>query len=545
MLLIILSVLYFLCGIFIGNVSATPSQSPFVDLPDDMLSDILVNHLPIADLFKLKQLNQKTKNTVERILPPLSYHDVNAIYKFCGVAGKPLLSHLFLWRSPASKRSPNLKFSLQNVQDGEKMLQCLNLAKKFCLDLKITNSVFQVDVHLQRGLSIHYLSKAFREWPRAVHGTFDTNLHLHINGLLHKKTISGLGSVLHGATRFPKLVEIDLSRNKIENWMLHSYLLKALSMNVNLEILNLSKNRLGPNGVWLIANVLRANSKIRSLDLSENQITNVGVEHLAQGLTRNPNLQVLGLNSCGIGPTGAISIAKILKNAKSLQILDLDFNEIMSDGAVTIAEALKTSKSLLELHLFGNQISDAGARALSRALMLKQELDKTKRIFENQEMNSCWVQSDQRIDAAEEDLFLNPVSEHTVNEKVNCDQDVGDFARHIKFLDISHNEIGPDGARELANAILHSSIRELDLSFNRIGDDGARELAKALRTKTNLENLHLKFNEIGPHGAHDLAEALLQNDSLQSLAVHYNNIGDTATAIFKTVARSKRVSVDL
>eukprot|EP00592_Proboscia_alata_P024229 CAMPEP_0194438114 /NCGR_PEP_ID=MMETSP0176-20130528/103337_1 /TAXON_ID=216777 /ORGANISM="Proboscia alata, Strain PI-D3" /LENGTH=76 /DNA_ID=CAMNT_0039260003 /DNA_START=233 /DNA_END=460 /DNA_ORIENTATION=- len=55
------------------------------------------------------------------------------------------------------------------------------------------------------------------------------------------------------------------------------------------------------------------------------------------------------------------------------------------------------------------------------------------------------------------------------------------------------------------------TLTTLDLSDNEIGDDGATDIAKALRANTTLTMLNLDRNEIGVDGATAIAEALQTN----------------------------------
>ena len=96
-------------------------------------------------------------------------------------------------------------------------------------------------------------------------------------------------------------------------------------------------------------------------------------------------------------------------------------------------------------------------------------------------------------------------------------------------LNLDNNEIGVEGAKELAEALeTNTSLTTVILSNNGIGDRGAIALATALRANHTLKSLDLSNNGIGDRGANMLADALGTNDTLKikSLNLGNNDIGD-------------------
>jgi len=96
----------------------------------------------------------------------------------------------------------------------------------------------------------------------------------------------------------------------------------------------------------------------------------------------------------------------------------------------------------------------------------------------------------------------------------------------LTTLDIQANNIGPEGAKALANALkTNTTLTTLDIQANNIGPEGAKALADALKTNTILTTLKLWSNNIGPEGAKALANALKTNTTLTTLDLSRNNIG--------------------
>ena len=101
---------------------------------------------------------------------------------------------------------------------------------------------------------------------------------------------------------------------------------------------------------------------------------------------------------------------------------------------------------------------------------------------------------------------------------------------NLKILNISNNEIGPDGARTIALAIKKGglpNLTSLDVSFNEIGTIGARVIASAITSGKlpNLTSLDIGGYEyeIGPEGD----QAIAKLKELKSLGISLNLIDRT------------------
>ena len=121
---------------------------------------------------------------------------------------------------------------------------------------------------------------------------------------------------------------------------------------------------------------------------------------------------------------------------KSLQELNMDYNDIGDDGALILAEGLKFHCSLQELDLASNKITTTGVTALMHS------------------------------------------------------------ACPLRRLNFSGNNIGDDGAKEVADKLKYKSLQELYLSECDIGIDGAEALADAIPSDVMVE-LNLSYTDFG------------------------------------------------
>jgi Ran GTPase-activating protein (RanGAP) involved in mRNA processing and transport len=105
--------------------------------------------------------------------------------------------------------------------------------------------------------------------------------------------------------------------------------------------------------------------------------------------------------------------------------------------------------------------------------------------------------------------------------------------RNLTELALGGNEVGPEGAYALADALRgNETLRVLDLGENNIGDPGAGALGRGLCENRALTSLDLGWNSIRESGAQSLAAALRENATLQTLDLRLNHIGDLGVAAF-------------
>jgi Leucine-rich repeat (LRR) protein len=106
--------------------------------------------------------------------------------------------------------------------------------------------------------------------------------------------------------------------------------------------------------------------------------------------------------------------------------------------------------------------------------------------------------------------------------------------RELVHLNLSDNQIGPDGAERLAGVLAQCpALAHLDLCGNQIGPTGADSLAGVLGQCAALSHLDLSCNDMGSNpprnrsgGAEKLAGVLGQCTALAHLDISWNQIGD-------------------
>jgi len=114
----------------------------------------------------------------------------------------------------------------------------------------------------------------------------------------------------------------------------------------------------------------------------------------------------------------------------------------------------------------------------------------------------------------------------------------------VTNIDLDSNEIGAEGAKEIAEALKkNSSVTTIDLWGNKIGADGAKAIAEALAENSSVTKINLRYNDIGDDGAKEIAEALKKNSSVNDINLSSNAIGaDGGMAIAEALAENTSVT---
>ncbi len=101
------------------------------------------------------------------------------------------------------------------------------------------------------------------------------------------------------------------------------------------------------------------------------------------------------------------------------------------------------------------------------------------------------------------------------------------YHTHIRSLLFDHCGLGDIEATLVGTALASNrTLETVDLSYNEIGPDGARGLAQGILSNGSLTALLLQGNRIGA-GAADLASSLWNHRILTALDLASNGIGDT------------------
>ncbi|XP_065917360.1 ribonuclease inhibitor-like isoform X2 [Dysidea avara] len=135
------------------------------------------------------------------------------------------------------------------------------------------------------------------------------------------------------------------------------------NMDHTLEILQLSYNKIGDDGISMIAEGLQGNNAITSLMIGGCGITMKGATAIAELVRNRSTLLYLSLSENKVGDDGISVIAGALVKI-GIRNLEAEQCEITLTGAKALAELLSINKNITQLNLCKNLITSVGARLI-------------------------------------------------------------------------------------------------------------------------------------------------------------------------------------
>ena len=195
----------------------------------------------------------------------------------------------------------------------------------------------------------------------------------------------GATALIDGALKCSasRLVSLDLSFNDLGAASADAISRILLSQKSGLTKLDLTGNKLGPQGAAGLASGLSHNTTLTGLSLLGNGIEQEGAQKVATALTKNKTLTAiwLGDNMLKDAGTSAIVDALLSVGAGSrLAQLDLSSNGIGSAGLKDIIKLLSQSPMLTSLSLAGTKLEFTDTDALQGAAKENPELGRTKAV---------------------------------------------------------------------------------------------------------------------------------------------------------------------
>jgi Ran GTPase-activating protein (RanGAP) involved in mRNA processing and transport len=289
----------------------------------------------------------------------------------------------------------------------------------------------------------------------------------------------------------------------------------------NLTILDLGFNSIGDEGcIALSLRMLAGNHTLRNLFLSGNNIRRKGVTALAGAIVHGCSLSRLHLSSNRLGSQGIQILAQALAESEaraqqlmqrqggikmgfnikpvSLEELYVDDVTMNAKGFATLSSMLITNFNLQTISLANNNVDDQDMALLSQALAQNKELPLRSLIL-----------SFNNISCAGVECLMNAVWGSPTLREMKLD-----------------NNLMQDRGAQLCSVVL-SSIRleVLDISFNKITTVGIKALMKSLSENDSLQSLALCGIPMDQNASKAVSYALAYNQSLERFNIDSCNIG--------------------
>ena len=198
-------------------------------------------------------------------------------------------------------------------------------------------------------------------------------------------------------------------------------------------------------------------------------------------------LKKLNFSSTLITASGVRIIARLLQTNETIQKICISNNNISYDGAAAISDYLKNNNTLQELNM-------SNASIASEEVTENDTCD--KEVHNNFSLDNTFqydiLTADTRLinifHVNKLDISSNTLSSTIISSCIRNNE-------YIQELNISHNQLTSDGARQIANAITaNSKLQKLDISNNYITSKGLMCLLKT--NNTVLQFLNISYSNV-------------------------------------------------
>jgi Ran GTPase-activating protein 1 len=171
--------------------------------------------------------------------------------------------------------------------------------------------------------------------------------------------------------RVANLSDIFTGRLREEVTTSMTYLSEALLLCTKLEVLNLSDNAFGPDGVKSFSILLEKSLNLKELNVTNNGLGPEGARLIAEGLKKNPNikLEVFAAGRDRLENPGIIELAQVFGQMQSLRKISVPQNGIRKEGMVALFRNLINNPELQIIEINDNYLNDEEAyQALSACI---------------------------------------------------------------------------------------------------------------------------------------------------------------------------------
>lgn len=256
-----------------------------------------------------------------------------------------------------------------------------------------------------------------------------------------------------------------------------------MTANAQIQVLDLSDNALGPNGMTGLVDLISSSScfSLQELRLMNCGLGITGAKMLAKALTQcykksveagTPmELRVFAAGRNRLENEGAKALSAIFGEIQTLQEITIPQNGIYHPGMAALAEALKKNVNMQVINFNDNTITAKGADVLAEAFYAIEALREIN-------LGDC--------------LLKDPGAQILSDVLADCHPD-------LEYLNLSGNEIGAEVGMNLANAMAHKdSLTSLVLDSNQFGEEGVEEIQAIMESYGKSHILSIEDDEGEP-----------------------------------------------
>lgn len=280
-----------------------------------------------------------------------------------------------------------------------------------------------------------------------------------------------------------KLMEAITNNTKVEHFLLGNNIIdlkgaQAIAAFIEayrqpIKTWYLAGNRIGAEGVKLIAAALCEDVHADALWLKRNPLMSQGVKYLADMLMTNKSIEILDLDNTGLMDEGCEYLFEKLVHNTTLKVLYIDANNIGLRGAVAIKTYFQTMATqgrvgITSLFMGMNPLKDQGIQEIAQGLLAYHHMERFC-------VNSARMTS----------VGLNDLLEALVSQPKLIVLDVGHYKATADMHELP-NYLGLAGAQLLSAFIRRASLKILDCRTCHLPLQGLKAVADAVEESKTL-----------------------------------------------------------
>jgi len=319
---------------------------------------------------------------------------------------------------------------------------------------------------------------------------------------------------------------------------------RRLETDAPLATLAVGGAALGAEGGAALAAALRADAcaSLRVLSVPNAALGASGVEALCDAVPAT--LTTLDIGNNGGGDRTAAAAAKAMRRCPALERLGVASCDVTAEGACRLAPAIRDHARVREVQLDANRIGDRGAAAIAAAVRATSAPFERLRVRDNVNMTAAAAKAFASAMAGSgtlRELDASKAAFGAEGAKALC---AGLAATaSLEILELSGCRLRAEGAKWLGDAVAKcATLRRLGVSRNSLGDKGVFELtSRGLDFTTSLSALDLSHNAVGPEGARRLRVALERRCvTVRALEMEGNKLEEDELCALVETARRER-----
>ena len=285
--------------------------------------------------------------------------------------------------------------------------------------------------------------------------------------------------------RYLTLQRIELSTNHVDSLFSLTKLANSIKDNKIMKLLslNLNNTRLGDDGAKILLDMIRTSNTsntIQELNISSTCITHKSCELISNLIKDTKSLQILDLSHNKLGNDGIVYISIGFTGNKSIHTIDLERTDLTFTGAMLFGYYMLKNKTVQNINLKGNHIQIIGLRTMFKSITMNNYLKCL-----NLDNNNCikdtdifQIISDLKVNKGLTELSINCYQSESKGNQMDMNSikniynaliDMLQFNKTLKKLTLMYTvKLGNHGASYGRCLVGHSPYIRLLLKRNQV-----------------------------------------------------------------------------